>query len=76
MECMYCKNSELVDSFTTHVVTYKDAVIVIKNVPCLECDQCGEQYFTNEVAARLEEIVETTKKLMQEVAVIDYKSVA
>ena len=72
--CMYCKNSTTVNSTTTHVVHY--CIIVIKNVPCLECDQCGEKYYTDEVAERLELIVDMAKKLMQEIAVIDYPQVA
>ena len=54
---MYCKNSTTVNSTTTHVVNYKNCIIVIKNVPCLECEQCGEKYYTDEVAERLEVIV-------------------
>ena len=74
--CMYCKNNTNVNSTTTHVVNYKDCIIVIKNVPCLECEQCGEKYYTDEVADRLERIVDMAKKLMQEVTVIDYPKVA
>ena len=48
--CMYCKNSTAVESTTTHVVNYKNCIIVIKNVPCLECEQCGEKYYTDAVA--------------------------
>ena len=73
--CMYCKNSTTVNSTTTHVVNYKNCIIVIKNVPCLECEQCGEKYYTDEVAERLEMIVNMAKKLMQEIAVIDYPQV-
>ena len=72
--CMYCKNSTTVNSTTTHVVNYKNCIIVIKNVPCLECEQCGEKYYT--VAEQLEKIINTAKKLMQEIAVIDYPQVA
>jgi YgiT-type zinc finger domain-containing protein len=61
-----------VPSVTTHVVNYKGCVIVIKNVPCEECEQCGEKYYSDEVAKRLEEIVNITKNLMQEISVIDY----
>ena len=67
--CMYCKNSTTVNSTT-------NCIIVIKNVPCLECEQCGEKYYTDEVAERLETIVNMAKKLMQEIAVIDYPQVA
>ena len=73
---MYCKNSSFKKSITTHVVNYKDCIIVIKNVPCLECDQCGEKYYTDDVAEKLEEIIDTAKKMIQEIAVIDYQQAA
>lgn len=62
----------IIDSTTTHVVNYKNCIIVIKSVPCLECTQCGEKYYTDEVAEHLEDIVNMSKNLMQEIAVIDY----
>ena len=74
--CMYCKNSTAVKSTTTHVVDYKSCIIVIKNVPCLEWEQCGEKYYMDEIVEKLEMIVGTAKKWMQELAVIDYWQVA
>ena len=74
--CQYCKCNDLISSTTTHVVNYKNCVIVIKNVPCEECVQCGEKYYTDEVAEELEKLVDQAKKLMQEVAVIDYDKAA
>lgn len=74
--CSYCKSDNLVKSETTHVVEYKDCVIIIKHVPCEECEQCGEKYFSDEVARRLEKLVNTAKQLMQEISVIDYSKAA
>lgn len=74
--CMFCKCDTTKESKTTHVVNYKGCVIVIKNVPCMECEQCGEKFYTDEVAAKLEVMVDYAKKMMQEVAVIDYAKVA
>lgn len=74
--CMLCKCDTVKQSITTHVVNYKDCVIVIKNVPCEECDQCGEIFYTDEVAERLDEIVDTAKKLLQDISVVDYSKVA
>lgn len=74
--CKYCKNNTTIDSTTTHVVNYKNCIIVIKSVPCLECTQCGEKYYTDEVAEHLEDIVNMSKNLMQEIAVIDYLQVS
>ena len=59
--CMYCKNSTTINSTTTHVVNYKNCIIVIKNVPCLECEQCGEKYYTDEVVEQLEKIINTAR---------------
>lgn len=74
--CMFCKCDTVRDSMTTHVVNYRDCIIVIKNVPCEECEQCGEKFYTDEVAERLEELVSAAKRLMQEISVIDYQKTA
>ena len=47
----------IIGSTTTHVVNYKNCIIVIKSVPCLECTQCGEKYYTDEVAEHLNKVV-------------------
>ena len=73
--CFYCKG-EMKPSRITHVVTYNNCVIVIKNVPCKECVQCGEVEFSDEVMQHLETIVNHVKALMQEVSVVDYSKVA
>ncbi len=74
--CMYCKCKTLKPSVTTHVVNYKGCIIIVKNVPCEECEQCGEKYYSDEVAQKLERIVDMAKKLMQELSVLDYSKVA
>lgn len=74
--CMFCKCDTVKESTTTHVVNYNGCVIVIKNVPCEECEQCGEKFYTDEVAEQLEKMVDSAKKLMQEISVIDYSKVA
>lgn len=74
--CMFCKCDAVRNTTTTHVVNYKNCIIVVKNVPVEECEQCGEKFYTDEVAEQLEEIVEVAKKLMQEISVIDFLKVA
>ena len=74
--CMFCKCDTVKESVTTHVVNYRNCIIVIKNVPCEECEQCGEKFYTDEVAERLEQLVSVAKRLMQEISVIDYQKVA
>lgn len=74
--CKYCGNDKMINSITTHVVNLGDYTIIIKNVPCEECTQCGEKYYTNEVALFLDDIVSKAKNQLQEISVIDYKKVA
>ena len=73
---MFCKCDTVTQSLTTHVVNYNGAIIVIKNVPCEECDQCGEKFYTDDVAEKLEKMVNAAKQMMQEIAVLDYSKVA
>ncbi|MCM1025910.1 MAG: type II toxin-antitoxin system MqsA family antitoxin [Roseburia sp.] len=74
--CMYCKCETTMPALTTHVVNYKNCIIIIKNVPCEECEQCGEKYYSNGVAKQLEALVNMAKQLMQEISVIDYSKAA
>lgn len=74
--CMFCRCDTVRQSTTTHVVNYKGCIIVIKNVPCEECEQCGEKFYTDEVAQQLERLVSTAKRFMQEISVIDYNKAA
>lgn len=64
----------MIESTTTHFVDLKKCIVIVKNVPCLECTKCGETVYTDEVANRLDEIVKTVSNLMTEIAVIEYSS--
>ncbi len=73
MRCFYCKD-EMTESTTTHVVDLKKCIVIIRNVPCLACPQCGETFYIDAVAERLDEIVQQVSSLMTEIAVIEYSS--
>ena len=75
MTCFFCRgNAE--QTTTEYIEKIDNFVVVIKNVPCEECEQCGEKFYTDEVAEHLEVIVNSAKKLMQEISVIDYNKAA
>ena len=71
VKCFYCKGT-LEESFTAHVVNLKTCIIIIKNAPCIECVQCGETFYNNDVAIQLEQIVNGMKTAITEVAIINY----
>lgn len=70
-----CKG-EIISSTTTFMVDLGNCIIIVKNVPCSQCSQCGEISYSNEVAKRLEKIVDTLKNTVTEISVIDYKTAA
>ena len=70
--CFYCKNDTTKTSVTTYMVDLKDCIIIIKNVPCEECTQCGEKYISDEVMERIETIIKKDRAIAGEVFVTDY----
>ena len=75
MSCFRCKG-DIENKLKTHVVTLDKCVIIIKNVPALVCNQCGEVYFTDDVMRKLEGIVERLESIIKEVAIVDYADTA
>ena len=73
MSCFFCKGN-MKNSTTDHVVTLENCIIIIKNVPCEECSQCGETYYSDAVASQLEEIINRVKLIVRDVAIFEYKT--
>ena len=72
MTCFYCKGS-LQPSTAAHVVTLENCIIIVKNVPCLRCDQCGEVFYDDAVTEQLERIVKMLQSVVTEIAVVNYE---
>ena len=75
MTCYRC-NKELVESTNTYFVDLGECMVIVKNVPCLKCEKCGEVFYNDNVARRLEEIVQQVRSLVTEVAIVEYNSAA
>jgi len=48
--------------------------VIIKNVPCHKCKQCGEVVYNALVVERLEQITEQLEKTLTEIAVVNYSA--
>ena len=42
MKCAFCGGSEITAT-TEYIEKQGNYIVVIKNVPCLKCEQCGEE---------------------------------
>ena len=74
--CIRCSCETLVKAVTTYTVNVQNNIIVIKNVPCEECELCGETFFSLETSREIERLVHAAKQLSQEIAVINFSKVA
>jgi len=76
MICFMCKGN-LQEGFSTFTADMGNCIVVIKNVPSLICDQCGESSYSNEVTKRLEQIVHNLmNSASAEIAVVSYSEKA
>ena len=69
MKCFFCKG-EMVDDVTNYMSDIGGKFVIIKNVPCHKCAQCGEISYNRKIAAQ------TKEKLESEVFVTEYKTAA
>ena len=73
MTCFFCKGAMQAD-FTTHFSQVGDCMIIVKNVPCSKCSQCGEITYSGTVVQRLEQIIGELEKTLTEIAVVNYSA--
>ena len=71
--CPIC-GGEKIDSTTSFTVDYNSGVVVVRDVPAKVCMQCGEEWISDEIAAKLEEIVSISKKQNQEIFIAKFGS--
>lgn len=75
MTCFSCKGN-LEKTTTSYMTEYNKCYIIIKNVPCTKCTQCGEEYLNGVTMQRIEQIIEKVKNILTEIAVVDYNTAA
>lgn len=76
MLCMAACGANAKKGYTTDVTELGDGLVIVRNVPCYKCQECNKVIYTADVVERLEMIVNMAKRMMQEIAIIDYPQVA
>ncbi|WP_019227213.1 type II toxin-antitoxin system MqsA family antitoxin [Sedimentibacter sp. B4] len=71
MKCFLCKGDKI-NKNTNYFLNLDGSIIIIKNVPSLVCDQCGEVFYENEVMKRIEKIIDLFKNALTEIAIVNY----
>ena len=55
---------------TTFTADFGFGVVVVRNVPATVCSQCGADWIADDVAARIEELVDDARKKRLQVEVM------
>ena len=53
MKCLSCKNGNMLSSTTTYFTEFNNCMLIIKNVPCMKCEQCVRLYSPHQFTAKL-----------------------
>jgi len=56
--CPICREGKYQASTTTRTLEQGDTILVVRKVPALVCDLCGEAAFSPAVSERLEQLME------------------
>ena len=74
MMCIFCSGS-LKQSTTDCIERNDNHVILIQDVPCEKCGQCGEAFFDTSAIKVVERILDSIQHISSEISltVIEYK---
>ena len=63
MNCSVCKSGIMRPSTDSYFARINGAYVIIENVPCYKCEQCGEIVFSASVMEKIDDMLEHLKKL-------------
>lgn len=72
MNCLICKQGDTRPGEVTVTLQRGETVVVLKGVPAQVCENCGEYYLAEEVAARLLAQAEAAVANGAEVEIVRY----
>lgn len=72
-KCFVCGHNNINPGLTNKMLEEKEHIVIIKEIPCLICENCGEIYFETSVIQKLEKIVSVNAS---ELEIINFQKVA
>ena len=76
MRCLICKSGEMNEALSTYFANLKNGYVIIENVPCLKCTQCGEIVYAASVMEKIDEILASVKQISSKIFIMDYSTAA
>ena len=76
MNCLVCKSGTMQSATDSYFVKMKDHYVIIENVPCKKCDQCGEVVYSALVVEKIEELIDKLGRNIGRISILDYAEAA
>lgn len=76
MKCFSCKSDTMIDAATTYFAQLPNCYVIIENVPCKKCSQCGEEYFSTSVMENIDDILDKVEHIASKIFILDYHTAA
>ncbi len=76
MRCLLCKADSLEKSQSTYFAQLDNCYVIIENVPCYKCTQCGEVVYSASVMEKIEEILDKVQNIASKIFIMDYTKAA
>ena len=76
MQCLLCKADSMSESKSTYFAELENCYVIIENVPCLKCDQCGEVVYSASVMEKIDDILEKVQNVASKIFIMDYTKAA
>jgi len=60
--CHFCGNKNFKKTSVQYIYRNHQQLLIVDDVPCMQCEYCGEQYFEGNVLRQIEEEFNTIYK--------------
>ena len=72
MKCMICKADYMVNDRSTYIAQLPNCYVIIENVPCRKCTQCGEVVYATSVMEKIDELLKKVEAIASKILIMDY----
>lgn len=76
MRCLVCKSDTMKESTSTYFAETDNGYVIIENVPCFKCGQCGEVVYSADVIEKIEHMIDKAESIASKIFVFDYGNAA
>ena len=76
MKCLLCKADTMIDTKSTYFAQLENCYVIIENVPCKKCTQCGEVVYSASVMEKIDGILDRIQNIASKIFIMDYNIAA